>query len=585
MGDMPRRVSLRRIWSDLRADGGLLIRGNLAAVLVAVAGAFGPAIIGATIDHGVADGDLMWVVIGTVAFLVTSAVRLVAQLVQTRLMGRFGQAYMRRLRRELVDQMFALDLDFYARERTGKLVARLTNDVETLQNFVEHGLALVARTFLMITITLVVMVISSPLMALVVVVLLAPLGIATMVFRRKAFPAQVEVRDRMAELLGHVNESLTGVRVIQAYTYENPRREAFRRANVDTYAAKVETFRLNSIYYAVVELLQPVAVGLVIAVGAKLALNGSLTVGAVVAFTLYLGQLFEPIQQLTELAQALQMASAAFGKVFGFRDERPMVADAPDAVPFVPGPGEVCLDDVRFRYGANGPEVLQGVTLHVPPGQRVALIGTSGAGKSTLARLVTRFYDVTAGAVAVDGQDVRDVIGATLREHVALVPQEGFLFNGTIADNIAVARDGATREDVDAACRALGIAQRLSMLPEGLDTDVSNHGMSLSSGQRQLIALARALIAGPRVIILDEATSNLDPATDALVEDALVTLLAGRTALIIAHRVETAMRADRVVMMRHGTIVEDGAPDDLVADGGAFGEWVRSVREIAGTAR
>ena len=578
------RVPLRRITRDLRPHARLLALGSVAAVLVAVGVASGPLLIGLTIDRGVVQREIAWVAVGAGGFLLTSALQLGSQWAQIRWMGRFAHDYMRRLREELVDQLFGLDLDFFSRVRTGRLISRLTSDVENLQRFVEHGLALVMRAVMTVTFTIGVMLVASSVLTLVAVAVVAPLGVATMWFRRHAFRAQVDVRERMADLLGHVSESLNGSRVIQAYTYEDPRREAFRQVNGDTYAAKRRTFVLNARYYTVVEFLQPVAIAAVIGVGALQVADGAASVGTVVAFTLYVGRLFQPIQQLAELAQIFQQAAASYGKIFAFRDERPKVRDAPDAVSYRPGDGRIDVEHATFRYDERGPSVIRDVTLTVPAGQRLALVGSSGAGKSTLAKLVARFYDVTEGRILVDGQDVCGLTGQSLRRHVALVPQEGFLFDGTIADNIAVAAPGRTRADradIEEACEALGIRRRLEALPEGLDTHVTSGGLSLSSGQRQLIALTRVLVAEPRIVILDEATSNLDPATDALVEQALSTLLAGRTAVIIAHRVETAMRADRVLMMAQGEIAEDGEPEDLVVAGGVFSGWVTQVRAAA----
>ncbi|HEX9889459.1 MAG TPA: ABC transporter ATP-binding protein, partial [Nitriliruptorales bacterium] len=364
----PRRPPMRRILTDLSPHRRLLALGTVAAAVAAAASAIGPLAVGVAIDRGVLDRELAWVLIGAASFFVAAAVQLGATWAQTRWMGRFAHNYMRDLRRDLLEHLFALDLDFFTRVRTGRLVSRLTSDVDNLQQFVEHGLALVGRTALLILATLAVMLASSWVLTVVVVVALMPLGVATAWFRRRAYVAQVDVRDRMADLLGHVSESLTGARVIQAYTYEDPRREAFSRVNDDTYAAKVETVRLSSRFYLVLEFVSPASIAAVIGVGAWLAADGSITVGTVVAFTLYVGRLFEPIQQLTELAAIIQAAAASYGKVYAFRDERPLVSDAPDAVEFVPRAGEVLLDHVSFRYDRAGPAVIRDVRLHVPAG-------------------------------------------------------------------------------------------------------------------------------------------------------------------------------------------------------------------------
>jgi len=583
LSDEAPRPSLGRMAADLRPHRRLLVLGSLAALVVAAGSSAGPWLIGLVIDRGVIGGNMGWVWAGSLGLLVASSAQLLALWAQVRWLGRFAHDYLADLRRELLRQLFTMDVDFYARVPTGRLVSRLTSDVDNMQQFVEGGLALVSRIVLMLVIITVIMLRESVLMTAVVAGVLVPLGVASVWFRRVAYRAQVDVRDRMADMLGHVSESLTGARIIQAYTHEDFRRETFRRVNDDTYEAKLGTVRLNATFYSVVEFVAPASIAVVLGTGAWLAGRGTVTVGTVIAFTLYLGKLFEPIQQLAELAQVMQQASASYAKVFQFRDLVPGVADRADAGVFEVGPGHVSVRDVTFRYDADTAEVLHGVSLDIAPGSRVALVGSSGAGKTTLGKLIARFHDVSGGSIEVDGQDVRSVTGASLRRHVALVPQQGFLFDGTVLDNIAVVRPDLERDDVIAACDALGIMARIDALPDGLATEITNGGQSLSSGQRQLIALARALVAEPTVIVLDEATSNLDPATDALVERALASLLDGRTAIVIAHRVETAMRADRVVLMADGRVAEDGSPSELRAAGGVFAGWVDTVRDVAAT--
>jgi ATP-binding cassette subfamily B protein len=382
----------------------------------------------------------------------------------------------------------------------------------------------------------------------------------------------------MANLLNHVNEALVGMRVVQAYGIEQQQRGTFAGINDATYDARIESGRVTSIYYAIIEFLHPVALTIVIGYGAVLADQGVIQVGTLIAFTLYLTRLFEPIQQFTELNTLLQAASAAFTRTFEFLARAPSLVDAPDAVPFRRARGEVRIEHVTFRYAPEAPPAIADLDLTVRAGERIAVVGTSGAGKSTLAKLVGRFYDPTEGRVLIDGQDLRTVQSASLRHHVVVVPQEGFLFDGTIAGNIAMGRPGADRSDIDAAVGRLGFASALERIPGGLDARVANRGLTLSSGQRQLVALTRTFLADPAVVVLDEATSNLDPATDALIEHALSGLLESRTAIVIAHRVGTALRADRVIVLEHGRAVEQGAPDALAAREGPFARWVAAAR-------
>jgi ATP-binding cassette subfamily B protein len=575
------RPSLRRIAADVRPHWRLAAPAAVANVVGVVCAISGPALFATAIDKGVIRHSLRWVVICTAAFLVVSVVQAVAFSQEVRWTSRFTQRYLSRLRAGMVDQLFAMDLDFFGRERSGRLVSRLTSDVENLQQFFETGLGVLMRAGLILSLTVGVLLTRSVRLSLAVFAVLVPLAAASVVYRRRAFDAQVQVRDRVASLLAQLGESLTGIRVVQAYAVEESQRQAFAAVNSDTYAARMHTARVNAAYYPVVEFLHPAALAVIIGYGASLAARGSLPVGTVVAFTLYVGRLFEPIQQLTELSHLMQTAAASYAKVFAFRDTQPRVEDAPHAAEFSPGGGALAIERVSFRYDEGRPEVLHDIDLYVSAGQRVALVGGSGAGKSTLAKLLARFYDPTRGRVLVDGQDIRSVTGQSLRRHLALVPQEGYLFDGTIAANIAMARPGATRADVDAACQSLGIGERIAALPEGLDTEVSNRGLSLSSGQRQLVALARAFLADPTVMVLDEATSNLDPATEAVVERALEALFAGRTAIVIAHRVTSALRAERVVMLAGGRVVADGAPADLVSRPGPFADWVAAAPESA----
>lgn len=580
------RLDLSIIASQFRPH----VRTGAAAAAAVVGGttvsALGPLVIGAGIDRGVVGGDRRWIAWSFAALVAISAVNAGTTVLETRLMGRLAQDYMQALRSRLLDHLFTLDPVSLGRQRTGRVVSRLTSDVQNLQQFLEGGMALLVKAGVMLAVTVAIMLLRAWQLALPVLACVLPLVAATTVYRRKVFAAEIEVRDRVANLLSHVNESLVGMQVVQAFAAEDRRHAAFRAANGATYRARMRTARATSLYYPIVELLPAVSLAVVLGLGATLVVRGDLGLGVVVAFALYANHLFNPIQQLTEVTPLLQAALASWAKILAFLDEEPLVKDAPDARPLEPGPGMVTFEGVTFRYGDDRPPALRDVDLAFVPGQRTVVVGESGAGKSTLARLLVRFLDPTEGRVLVDGQDLREVTGPSLRQSVTLVPQEGYLFDGTVAANIALAgNDGlpgavqpdARSTDIVSTCRRLGILDRLEALPDGLDTRVDHGGTSLSAGQRQLVAIARAAVRDPQVVVLDEATANLDPATEVVVERALAALLADRTAIVIAHRVPTALRADRVVMLRNGRIVADGPPGKLLAGDGPFRRWVDAV--------
>jgi ABC-type multidrug transport system fused ATPase/permease subunit len=562
--------------SYLAACAGVLL---MTACTVAI-----PLVIGIAVDRGVRGESTGWIVACLALGVAFVSGQVLGSWIEFRWMGRFAERYLFYLRGSLLDHLYRLDLDYFTHEPSGRLVARLTADVENLQQFVQTGLSLVLRSSMLLLFTTTVMFVRSWQLALAALAVMPGLVLISGWYRPRAYAVQLDIRESTSNMLAHVNESIVGMRVVQAFAIEPDLHEVFRDVSFDTYDAKRRSGRFASIYYSTIEFLHPIALACLIGVGGWLVSRDAVTTGTVIAFTIYLNRLFEPIQQFTELNSMLQSAGASFARVFEFRARRPKLVDHPGAADFVPGAGEVRIERVRFRYRDDGPDVIPSLDLTIPARQRVAVVGTSGAGKSTLAKLVARFYDPTEGRVLVDGQDVRHLTATSLRRSVVVVPQEGFMFDGTVAGNIGISRPGATRDDVEAACRALGFADRLDAIPGGYDAPVSNRGLTLSSGQRQLVALARAFLAEPLVIVLDEATSNLDPATDVLVEDAMQHLLARRTAIVIAHRINTALRADRVLVMEHGRVVEDGPPLELEAHGGAFARWVAATRAAAATA-
>ncbi len=410
-------------------------------------------------------------------------------------------------------------------------------------------------------------------------------AIASVKFQRDSNKAYLTIRDRIGQNLSTLQEGITGVRVIQAFAREQAVGERFNESNRSLYDAHMESVRISVWYLPLVEFSGIATTAAVVGIGGWLVHQGEVSLGTVVAFVLLLTNLFEPVQQLSQLFNTVQAAAAGLNKLFGLLDTKTDLPERRGAVD-LPGHGEVHVGGVWFSYGGNpiseSPEwVLRDVDLTIASGERLALVGPTGAGKSTLAKLVARFYDPQRGEITFGGVDLRDATGRSLRERIVVVPQEGFLFNGTIRENVRIARADATDAEVDAALAVVGADERFGLLPEGYATEVRERGSRLSAGERQLVSLARAALADPAVLVLDEATSSLDPGTEAMVERAMDRLMAGRTVIVIAHRLSTAERADRVGVVDHHDLVELGSHDELLAQGGRYaalyGSWAGSA--------
>jgi ATP-binding cassette subfamily B protein len=500
--------------------------------------------------------------------------------VETYLTGWVGERILADLRIELFRHLQRLSLGFYERTRAGVIISRLTNDVEAIDQLVTDGVTTLVQSTLTLIGTAIILFILDWRLALATLAVIPLMSVGTVFFRKRSARAYANVRERLGLVTATLAEDIAGMRMVQAYTREDTAKQNFQDVTLAYRESNMQTVVLNGLYFPFVDLLSSVALAVGLGSGGHLYFSGTLSIGTLFAFMLYVNNFFDPVQQLSQLYNTFLSATAALDKIIGVLEEEPEVVDRRDARALPHIEGRVSFDDVRFAYG-RGAEVLHGIDLDVPAGTTVALVGHTGAGKSTIAKLLARFYDPTAGRIAIDGTDLRDVTQASLRHQLGIVPQEGFLFAGTVHDNIAFGRPDATREQVVGAAHAVGAHDFVSRLENGYDTELQERGTRLSLGQRQLVAFARALLADPRILILDEATSSVDIGTERRIEQALRRLLADRTAFVIAHRLSTIRDADLIVVLEHGLVVEQGSHDELMRRGGLYtslyGDWAADV--------
>lgn len=563
-------------------------RGAAVALLMVLgengASLLGPVLIAAALDSGVPalmHGRLLPLLACAIGYLACGVSSALLRYGFLRLSGRIGQDIMLDLRQRIFGHAQVLSLSFHESYTSGKIVSRLTSDLDSIDALLDQGLdGLLSAGFTVIGVGIVMLWLDWSL-GLLLLVGFVPLVWVTRWFYRKSQHAYRETRGAIAKIIVQFVETMNGMRAVQAFRRERRNGAIMGTLNTSYQEANRRALNVVATFTSTVRVVGNISLALVLAIGAIRVAHGSLEIGVLAAFTLYLRRFYDPLDDLAMFANSYTAASAALEKISGVLEESPSVPDPVAPVALVDPRGDLRFADVEFRYSPDTPVVLPTFDLHIPAGQTVALVGPTGAGKSTIAKLVARFYDPSSGAVELDGVDLRRVSDEQLRRAVAMVTQENFLFSGSVADNIALGRPGASRAEIEAVAEEIGADVFIHALPEGYDTDVRKRGGRLSAGQRQMVSFTRALLADPAVLVLDEATSSLDVPTERAVQRALETVLTDRTALIIAHRLSTVLIADRVLVVDGGRIVEDGSPAELIAETGRFADlhqaWLESL--------
>jgi ABC-type multidrug transport system fused ATPase/permease subunit len=537
-------------------------------VLVTAASLSEPLIIGYAIDEGLVAGSLRVIYAMVAVYVFVNLATWGLTYVQTIGMGWTGQHMILDIRNALFGHLQSLSLQFYSEQKAGWIISRLTNDIENFNTLLNDGVQNLVKNGLTLIGVFIAIFFVDWRLALATISILPVMVVGTTVFRIESWKAYRAAREAVAEVVAHLQENVSGMRVVQAFTGEKRSSGRFDERNRSYRYANARSTLLSAVYFPSVELLGSVGLGVVLLYGGFRVVTGGMSVGELVAFVGLLNMFFQPIQQLSQLYSDLQSTLASLEKVFAVLDTESDRADSPDAKELGALSGDVEFDRVSFAYGEN--VVLDDVSFRIKPGETLAIVGETGAGKSTIVKLLSRFYDPTGGEVCIDGQNLRDVRGSSLRRYMGVVLQDTFLFTGTIKDNIRYGRPDATDEEIIAAARTVGADEFIQRFPEGYETQVRERGGRLSVGERQLVAFARALLADPKLLVLDEATSSVDLATEARIEAALDRLLAGRTSIVIAHRLSTVRRADRVLVMGEGRVIEEGTHEELLARPSAY---------------
>ena len=577
-----RRASLRLLATVLKPFRWQLVGLSIVVVIAQIASVAGPAIIAWGIDNGIPallEGNATPAVAASVAHIVAALAAGGLMYVFIRWNMTLGQTVLYGLRQRLFVHSQRLDMKFHESYASGRTVARQTSDMDALAQLLNSGLDIMVGSVLQMVFTMVLILTMDLPSGVVMAGLLVPATMLTIWFQKRSSVIYRQIQTNSARLISHFVETVSGIRAVKTYRRQKANGERYEQLAEDHRQSALRSIQLFGIYQPTLRWLSSITIAAVLMVGGFRVLGGELQVGVLIALVLYARRFFQPIDEIANFYNTFQSAVAALEKISGLLAEKPAVTDPEEPVELDEAAGEIVFDDVSFRYQDDLPLALQPTSLHIPAGQTVAIVGSTGAGKSTIAKLMARFYDATDGTITLDGVNLKDLTLATLTKHIVMVTQESYLFSGSVTQNIAIGNPAATQEEIRAAAAAIGADTFIDQLPEGFDTDVRAKGGRMSAGQRQLVSFARAFLANPSVLILDEATSSLDAPTEALVQEGLKELLGERTSFIIAHRLSTVMIADRVLVVDDGQILEDGTPAELVEAGGQFAQLYQAWQD------